>query len=90
MKTRSIGKIRIGRVIEMVQDFPATEFFPDTTVEDWVPHREWMREEGALTASDDILLPMQSYLVRTSHHTILVDTCIGNHKDRPKIGRAHV
>ncbi len=26
---------------------------------------------------------MQSYLVRTPHHTILVDTCVGNHKPRP-------
>ena len=27
-------------------------------------------------------LTFQSYLVRTAHHTILVDTCVGNHKDR--------
>ena len=26
---------------------------------------------------------MQSYLVRTSHHTILIDSCIGNDKERP-------
>ena len=26
---------------------------------------------------------MQSYLVRTRHHNIVVDTCIGNHKHRP-------
>ena len=26
---------------------------------------------------------MQSYLVRTPHHTILVDSCVGNHKPRP-------
>ena len=84
MQQRGIGNLSIGRVMELMQDFPAREFFPDTTPEDWAPHREWLIAEGALTAdTDSILLPMQSYVVRTSHHTILVDTCIGNHKERP-------
>ncbi|MEM7405037.1 MAG: MBL fold metallo-hydrolase [Pseudomonadota bacterium] len=84
MSHRKLGKLRIARVLEMTQDFPAREFFPDTTEEDWAPHREWLIREGALTAdTDSILLPMQSYVVQTSHHTILLDTCIGNHKDRP-------
>ena len=26
---------------------------------------------------------MQTYVVRTSHHTILIDSCVGNDKDRP-------
>lgn len=29
-----------------------------------------------------LTLTMQSYLARTRHHTILVDTCIGDHKKR--------
>ena len=70
--------------MELDQDFPAREFFPDTSEEDWIPHRDWLIEEKALVAAtDSILLPMQSYVVRTTHHTILVDTCIGNHKERP-------
>ncbi|NKC10905.1 MAG: MBL fold metallo-hydrolase [Gammaproteobacteria bacterium] len=83
MKRRTVGDIEIGRIIELVQDFPALEFFPDTSQDDWAPHREWLRAEGALTGSHNILLPMQSYIVRTTHHTILLDTCIGNHKERP-------
>jgi glyoxylase-like metal-dependent hydrolase (beta-lactamase superfamily II) len=34
-------------------------------------------------ASGNIILTIQSFLVRTSHHTILVDTCVGDHKPRP-------
>ena len=26
---------------------------------------------------------MQSYVIRTSHHTILIDSCVGNGKERP-------
>jgi glyoxylase-like metal-dependent hydrolase (beta-lactamase superfamily II) len=84
IKQRAVGNLAISRIIEMEQDFPAREFFPDTSEADWAPHRDWLIEEKALiAASDSILLPMQSYVVRTSHHTILVDTCIGNHKERP-------
>ena len=84
MSERALGNLRIGRVMELVQPFGRFDFFPDTTDEDWAPHSDWLREEGALSDDlSDIILPMQSYVVRTSHHTVLVDTCIGNHKDRP-------
>src|SRR5437867_1114800 len=34
--------------------------------------------------SGNLIFPMQSYLVRTRHHTILVDTCVGDHKKRQR------
>jgi glyoxylase-like metal-dependent hydrolase (beta-lactamase superfamily II) len=84
MKHRAIGALSISRIMELTQPFPALEFFPDSSEGDWTPHREWLAEEGAYELdSDNILLPMQCFLVRTSHHTILVDTCIGNDKERP-------
>jgi hypothetical protein len=30
-----------------------------------------------------LILCFQSYIVQTPHHTILVDSCIGNDKPRP-------
>ncbi len=84
MKRRCVGDLQISRVMELTQPFPAREFFPDSTEEDWAPHREWLAAEGAYDPTGDaILLPMQGFVVRTTHHTILVDTCIGNDKDRP-------
>ena len=38
---------------------------------------------GAITADDVLILCFQSYIVKTPHHTILVDSCIGNDKPRP-------
>jgi glyoxylase-like metal-dependent hydrolase (beta-lactamase superfamily II) len=84
MPERAIGDLRIARVMELSQPFPIYDFFPDSTEEDWAPHREWLIGEGAMSADGaNIILPMQSYVVRTSHHTILIDTCVGNHKERP-------
>jgi hypothetical protein len=34
MSQRAIGNLQIARVMELVQDFPAREFFPDTTAQD--------------------------------------------------------
>ena len=80
---RCVGDLAVARVIEMTFSTPAREFFPGTRDEDWAPHREWLAAEGAYDlATGDILLPVQSYVVRTSRHTILVDTCVGNDKQR--------
>ena len=34
-------------------------------------------------ASGNLVLAVQSYIVKTPHHTILIDSCVGNHKPRP-------
>lgn len=36
---------------------------------------------GALDpATDHAILPVQSFIVRTRHHIILIDSCVGDHK----------
>ena len=42
-----------------------------------------MRKAGAIDETDTLILCFQSYVVRTPHHTILIDSCIGNDKPRP-------
>ncbi len=80
---RLVGDLRVARVFEAMLPFAATTFFPDTTETDWAPHVDWLTAEGGYEADRQrILMPVQSYLVRTSHHTILIDTCFGNDKDR--------
>jgi glyoxylase-like metal-dependent hydrolase (beta-lactamase superfamily II) len=43
-----------------------------------------MRQAKALDEQDVLLLCFQSYVVKTPHHTILIDSCIGNDKPRPQ------
>ncbi|QCI67244.1 MBL fold metallo-hydrolase [Phreatobacter stygius] len=45
-------------------------------------NRSWLQPK-AMNAEGVLILCFQSYVVRTPHHTILVDSCIGNHKHRP-------
>lgn len=84
MPQRSVGDISVARIMEMNYPFDRFEFYPETTEADWKPHLDWLIREGGLDpVSKKIVLPIQSYVVRTSHHTILIDTCGGNDKHRP-------
>ena len=80
----SVGDLTIQRVIEQETSFvPALEMLPGLTPEVLAENRAWMREAKALDDQDVLLLCFQSYVVKTPHHTILIDSCIGNDKPRP-------
>jgi len=86
MKTSfTIGDLEIHRVIEEERPlFDPLEFFPALSKETLAENRPWLEQMGAVdAASGQLRLCIQSYLIRTPHHTILVDTCVGNHKERP-------
>jgi glyoxylase-like metal-dependent hydrolase (beta-lactamase superfamily II) len=80
----AVGDLTIHRIIEQETTFlPARDLFPSLTPDLLAENRDWMRKEGALDAEDTLILCFQSYVVRTPHHTILIDSCIGNDKPRP-------
>jgi len=79
----NVGDIRVATVFDIMLPLDARLFFPDTTDDDWAPHLDWLTEAGGFDpAAGTVLFPVQSYLVRTDRHTILIDTCIGNDKKR--------
>ena len=46
-------------------------------------NRAWLEPTAIDPATGKLILCIQSWVVRTKHHTILVDTCVGNDKERP-------
>src|SRR3954452_12483045 len=80
----AVGDLIIHRIIEQETTFlPALEMLPALTPELLAENRAWMQKAGALDAADVLILCFQSYVVKTPHHTILIDSCIGNDKSRP-------
>jgi glyoxylase-like metal-dependent hydrolase (beta-lactamase superfamily II) len=79
------GDLTIHRIIEQETTFlpPALELLPGLTPELLAENRPWMQKAGAIAADDVLIMCFQSYVVKTPHHTILVDSCIGNDKPRP-------
>ena len=82
--TITFGDLTIDRIVEQEGPFfdPLT-FLPDLTPELLEANRPWLDGSALDTATGKLILCIQSYVVRTPHHTILIDTCVGNHKDRP-------
>jgi glyoxylase-like metal-dependent hydrolase (beta-lactamase superfamily II) len=78
-----IGSATIHRIVEQEGPFfDAMQFFPSATKEFLDENRRWLQPRF-LDANDKLILCIQSYVVRTPHHTIMIDTCVGNHKPRP-------
>jgi glyoxylase-like metal-dependent hydrolase (beta-lactamase superfamily II) len=80
----TLGNVTIHQVVEQqLPLFDVLEFFPTLTKDVLDQHRSWLEPRFLDPATQKIVLCVQSYVVRTPHHTILVDTCVGNHKPRP-------
>ena len=79
-----LGDMTLRRVIEQEKPFfdPLT-FFPELTAERLDENRSWLEPLALDPATGQIVLCIQSYIVTTPDHTILIDSCVGNHKDRP-------
>ncbi len=85
MTTRiAMGDMTIHRIVEQEAPFfPVFDFFPKLTKEVYEQHRSWMEPAYVDPVGSKLKLCIQSYLVVTPHHKILVDSCVGNHKERP-------
>jgi len=80
----TLGDLTIHRLIEQETTFlPALDMLPGLTPEVLAENRAWMQKAEAIDDDDVLKLCFQSYIVKTPHHTILVDSCIGNDKPRP-------
>ena len=55
---------------------------PTLTPELLSENLSWLRPTYIDEASGQLMLCIQSYVVRTPHHNILIDSCVGNHKER--------
>jgi len=80
---RTIGDLAVTRLVESDEpNFDPLAFFPETSPEDWQPFRRWLRPHPLNEALGCLTLVVQSFLVRTPHHKILIDTCVGDGKPR--------
>lgn len=81
--TLKIGGFRID-VIEEQVDVPLlfSEFLPNSQPSPIQAECSWLRPHFANTELTHGLLSFHSYLLRSDRHTVLIDTCMGNDKDR--------
>jgi glyoxylase-like metal-dependent hydrolase (beta-lactamase superfamily II) len=63
--------------------FDPMEFFPTLTKELLEENRSWLQPTFIDPVSGRLVLCVQSFIIKTPHHNILIDSCVGNHKPRP-------
>jgi glyoxylase-like metal-dependent hydrolase (beta-lactamase superfamily II) len=81
MRDLAVGRLRIGAVVETAGPTRATWLFPSATPEGLDRHRAWLAPHF-LDAESRLLQSVHTFVVKTPDLTVLVDTCIGNDKDR--------
>lgn len=80
----SFGSIRISRIIDMENAaFPAATLFPNATSEHIRTLSSRFGQQHINPNSLELYLSFHGFIVKTERHTILVDSCIGNGKERP-------
>jgi len=81
MNVFQLGDIAVHRIVEHeVPVYYPTDFFIEATAEVLEPYREWLEPTALCPRTGMMVMPVQSYLVRTRDHVILIDTCCGCNK----------
>ena len=79
-----IGSAAVDGVLEWAGSYrDPLEMYPDATREAVERHRAWLEPGSLDPESGALVMAFQSYLLRTDRLTILIDTCVGNDKNRP-------
>lgn len=78
-----IGDIRVRAVVDFdPYEMDVNFIFPDVVMEEVEKHRSWM-EPTYLTSTNKIRLVVRTMVMEVDGRNILVDACIGEHKERP-------
>ncbi len=91
MTTHRLGDTTITRVMEqMGPGFPANHLLPDWDPAILEEHGHWLAPNYYQSETGKFVSSIHSWVIKTGHHTILVDTCCGNGKNRPGSDRFHM
>lgn len=83
METVRIGQFQVDRVVEYQGPFAPLEFIvPEVDMARVEAHSDWIRPRY-LSDEGKLVMSFHSYVLQTPHHRILIDSCVGNDKQRP-------
>ncbi|WP_447040505.1 MBL fold metallo-hydrolase [Streptomyces sp. DSM 118878] len=85
MNTITLGDISVTRIREYYGpvDMTPETFFPDSPAQAWEEHRAMLVPEFFDDETRIVNSAIQTWLLRSEGKIILVDTGVGNHKERP-------
>jgi glyoxylase-like metal-dependent hydrolase (beta-lactamase superfamily II) len=83
MKTLSLGAVRIDRAIELEHVAVDPNWLLANATPDGIAEElPWLGNGLVQPVTGKLIMDFHSFVIRTVRHTVLVDTCIGNERDR--------
>jgi glyoxylase-like metal-dependent hydrolase (beta-lactamase superfamily II) len=89
--TWTIGDVTVTRIEEQLgfASLLPEQYLDGFERETLARHLDWLVPNHYSPEHDRLITSIHSWLIRTSRHTILLDSCAGNHKNRPGFPRLH-
>lgn len=84
MHTVQLGRASVSRVLELQWDLP-TRTFPHTSASDWRDHADLLVPDFFDPDTDQWRIAIQSWVIDVDGLTVVVDTGVGNDRDRPQM-----
>jgi len=85
-----VGAVEVARVFERNLTASARRWFPAFDAEALRAHEHWLCPRHYEPSTGNFIMPVQSFVLRHAGQVILIDTCIGNHKDRDGSPQMHM
>ena len=79
----TFGDVEITRIPEFTTPFPREFVFPETDKRLWQANQDWLPPQFWEPDGDNMMVAVQSWVIRSAGRIIVVDTGVGNDKDRP-------
>jgi glyoxylase-like metal-dependent hydrolase (beta-lactamase superfamily II) len=86
----AVGRVAARRLVEWTgQLFTRGQVFPNSDRDEWNAARSWLEPRFWNSDTDDITVAIQSFLLESDGRLVLVDTGIGNRKQRLNVPQFH-
>lgn len=90
MQSIVLGEVEVIRVVEWQGAFgPASGLVPESGPEVWKGNENWLAPDHWEPDGDRAVVALQTWVLRSGGRTVLVDTGVGNGRERPGSPRFH-
>lgn len=81
VQTFCVGNIQLFKILDSLEPTSPRFMYVDKGKDDFDPYLDWLQPHF-IDEKKLMLLSIHTFIIKTSHHTIMIDTCIGNDKQR--------
>jgi glyoxylase-like metal-dependent hydrolase (beta-lactamase superfamily II) len=86
MQKFQLGDVEISKIVEFEGELaPARVIVPDSPPEIWRDNESWLAPDHWHPETDAYHAAVQTWLLRSEGRTVLIDTGVGNDRERPQI-----